>query len=377
MQPDKCRFVLRLLQISPGFISVLFNELKVAPRFCNCWGPEILTFEQATLYAPIISFLFVYLPSIFYVLIININIFGLKKFSEKFFESPLLFIFPLFTSFSFHKTIEEPVEEIPLSKNKPRANSMPIINSPRISRDGVSKMNIRFEGETKISNFCTGSLPSNSIISDRRNKKRGMIEMSTLMPRMKKSSSLPELRMPQSQEKTGRKKTSTKSIKSAQPIFSLFHSNILYILFLFGYFTCIGGDLIMQWAKNRFISKNTKIFVSIFIVNIFLWIDFNVTFSKKLKPQRRRKENVCEAFLQDSTHLAFCIIIAPIVLFTRWIRSGFILYLKGRCLLNQVIFIFRQVIFIFDVVFIFQVVFIFMIVFTFEVIFIFEAVFIF
>ena len=306
------------------------------------------------MYAPIISFSFIYLPSIFYVLVININIFGLKKFSAKFFESPLLFIFPLFTSFSFHKTIEETVEEMPEIKNKQRANSMPIINSTRRSREGVSKTNIRFEDETKISNICAGSLASNSILSHRRNKKRGMIEMSTLRPKMKKISSLPELKMPQSQEKTGRKKTSTKSIKSEQPIFSRFHSNILYILFLFGYFTCIGGDLIMQWAKNRSISKNTKIFVSIFIINIFLWIDFNVTFSKKLKPKRRRKENVCEAFLQDSTHLAFCIIIAPIVLFTRWIRSGFILYLKGRCLLNQVVFIFRQVIFIFDVVFSFH-----------------------
>ena len=126
--------------------------------------------------------------------------------------------------------------------------------------------------------------------------------------------------------KVCKKKTSITSIKSEEPMFSRFHSNILYILFLFGYFTCIGGDLIMQWARNSSISKNTKIFVSIFIVNVFLWIDFNVNFSRKLKSHRRRQESFCEAFLQDSTHLVFCIVIAPIILFTRWIRSGLYYY---------------------------------------------------
>ena len=111
-----------------------------------------------------------------------------------------------------------------------------------------------------------------------------------------------------------------KSRKSDQPNFSLIHSNNLYFLFLLGFFICFGGDLVMQWAKNGYVTENTKLFLSIFIVNIFLWIDFSVNFSKKLEP-RGRQDCFCETFLADSTHLLFCIILAPVILCTRWIRS--------------------------------------------------------
>ena len=137
---------------------------KSISTFCYNTGPEILTFQQATLYAPLFLISMVFFPSILYILIINVNIFGFKKFFEKFFENPLLFIFPLFTSFSFNKIVEKTPEDITQKKNKIRANSMPLINSIEHSlekgNEEVFGSNLTFETETSISKKITGFLIS-------------------------------------------------------------------------------------------------------------------------------------------------------------------------------------------------------------------------
>ena len=79
---------------------------KQVNHFCYNIGPEILTFDQATLYAPILLISWLYLPSILYVLILSLKTFGVKKCIEHFFENPVVFVFPIFTSFFFNHDIE-------------------------------------------------------------------------------------------------------------------------------------------------------------------------------------------------------------------------------------------------------------------------------
>ena len=149
----------------PGVLYVNGSYINDPKNFCDPRGPEILTFKQATLYAPLILISMVYLPSIIYVLFINFNIVGLKKFFEKFFENPLLFIFPLFTSFSFHKVIKETHGKMIPKKRKTRAKSMPLLNSmkhtlPGKPHDEEIRTKISFESESPISNIFTGSFNS-------------------------------------------------------------------------------------------------------------------------------------------------------------------------------------------------------------------------
>ena len=84
--------------------------------------PEILTFKQATLYAPIILITILYLPSFFYVLKISFKFFGSKNWFKNFFENPVLFIFPLLTSFSFYEILTE-------SRLKPQKKTQEIESS--------------------------------------------------------------------------------------------------------------------------------------------------------------------------------------------------------------------------------------------------------
>ena len=158
------------------------------------------------------------------------------------------------------------------------------------------------------------------------NERSENFEMSKLRPRIKRVRSCPQLQVNLRMEmllkdSKEERKLCRKSIESNEPNFSLIHSNFLYLMFLLGFFASFGGDIMMQWAKNGDVSKNTKAFMFIFAINIFLWIDFNCNFSKKLK-SHRRQGCLCETFLQDSTHLLFCIILAPIILIIRWFRLG-------------------------------------------------------
>ena len=70
-----------------------------------CANAEILNFDTATLYAPLFMICILYLPSFLCVLILSFRFFGWKKWREQFFENPVLFIFPIWTSFSFYKNL--------------------------------------------------------------------------------------------------------------------------------------------------------------------------------------------------------------------------------------------------------------------------------
>ena len=70
-----------------------------------CVKSEILNFDTATLYAPLFMICLLFLPSFLFVLFLSFRFFGWKKWGEQFFENPVLFIFPIWTSFSFYKTL--------------------------------------------------------------------------------------------------------------------------------------------------------------------------------------------------------------------------------------------------------------------------------
>ena len=70
-----------------------------------CVKSEILNFDTATLYAPLFMICLLFLPSFLFVLFLSFRFFGWKKWGEQFFENPVLFIFPIWTSFSFYKNL--------------------------------------------------------------------------------------------------------------------------------------------------------------------------------------------------------------------------------------------------------------------------------
>ena len=120
-------------------------------------------------------------------------------------------------------------------------------------------------------------------------------------------------------------KISTKFFNSSAPNFSLFHSNILYLCFFVGTFFCLAADSLLQLEKNHFINDITKLFLALFLINILLWIDFNINFSKSTRSSIR-KYKLCEDICQDTTHLLFCLVIAPFLWIAKLIRFEYSMF---------------------------------------------------
>jgi hypothetical protein len=233
-------------------------------QFCYDIGTELLTFNQGTLHIPIFFISLLYLPSIFFVLMLSLKSFSVKKIFEKFFEDPVLYLFPIFTSFYFDHTIE--TNKIKDFGNKITGRSQPVARSCSIN---LMPTKDDYEEKTKSISLCC--LQSVEAISH--DMQRTPPE--TTNKKLKKTQSLPDLRQIRSLSEERCLDTALnpavvtspkligKSTRTDEPNFSLLNSNILYLLFFVGSFTCLGADMALQFAKNKFIKSNTKLLFSL------------------------------------------------------------------------------------------------------------------
>ena len=196
---------------------------------------------------------------------------SLRKLIEKFFDDPVLYLFPVFESFYFNHTIETTKSKDLGNKNTKRKTT--------IARSySINLMSMKDNYEEKTKSIYIGCLLSDeanthdmaTTTSERTNKK------------VKKTQSLPDLRSIDSlseescseialnQAVVNNPKWVGKSTKTEEPNFSLLHSNILYLLFFAGTLTSLLADMVLQRAKNKFIRNDTKMFVPFFVANILL-----------------------------------------------------------------------------------------------------------
>ena len=271
---------------SPG----TYNQVEYF--FCYNRGPEILTFNQATVAAPLILISFLYLPSVIYVLILSFRFNGSKNFFEKLFKNPVLFLFPLLTSFSFYKIVErnetEPAEIENMRKIQSLAHSQGIsmIRLEELNKDDEKKNPTSNEEIKKQNVFSIGKLPAEDDTN--------IATTSGIKTQVKKNPTIPD---PQANnfisEESNREMTNNPTAVNKtnawtnEPNFSLLQSNILYLMFFLGSFLCLGADMIVQKARNGFISNNTQFFLSILLLNIILWIDFNFKVFRKARTAGR------------------------------------------------------------------------------------------
>ena len=62
-----------------------------------------LSFTEATVYAPLILIVVLYLPTMIYIVFISIRFYGLKNWINDIFNDPVYFLFPILTSLSFYE----------------------------------------------------------------------------------------------------------------------------------------------------------------------------------------------------------------------------------------------------------------------------------
>ena len=177
-----------------------------------------------------------------------------RKLIEQFFQDPVLYVFPIFTSFYFNHTIEtNKRKEKKGNKNTKRRTTIACSYS-------IDLTAMKDNYELKANSISLGCLLS--VEADTNDMPRTTSERTN--KKLKKTQSLPDLRSIDSlseescaeialnQAVVNNPKWVGKSTKTDKPNFSLLHSNILYLLFF---------AWTLTRAKNKFIRNNTKMFV--------------------------------------------------------------------------------------------------------------------
>ena len=188
--------------------------------FCAERNPS-LSFTEATVYAPLILILILYLPTLTYIIFKGIGFYGLKNCFNEIINDPVYFIFPLFTSFSFYEmskfNCQENYEKNELSvlQNDPPSNSQKVDSTEQhgdlvdIDEEGIETIEDTFETTIATKDKITAAL------------KRNDHSLSV------------------AQEKQ----------------FSIRQSNILFFIFCVSSSLCTFGDLLHQWMRGKNVTQ--------------------------------------------------------------------------------------------------------------------------
>ena len=110
------------------------------------------------------------------------------------------------------------------------------------------------------------------------------------------------------------------------PRFSFYQSNILYILFLLGFASCIILDVLVQFGRKGWrinsISEVTRWAVAILLVNIGLWIDFMIgtTRRNKILESNNQDSSWLNDLISFSSNSLVCISLLPFFLIGKIFR---------------------------------------------------------
>ena len=196
----------------------------------------LVTFTQATLVLPLFTLGFLFLPTVLYIFMLNIGKFYKDM---RVTDIAYLFIFPVFTSLCYHKTKTK--------RKKERSTRL---------RHQSSKTRQPFQ----------------------------------------RSQSAPALSMAEKKDDQTKRPHSaiayiTVESKEATVKFSLFHSNIIYVMFVVGTTIIFTMDIAIQLEKRGWLSPITKAVLAIFTLNTILWLDFNYS--------RRKARVIFESFVAE------------------------------------------------------------------------------
>ena len=189
-----------------------------ANYFCNGFANP-LSFTEATVYAPLILILILYLPTITYIIFKGIGFYGLKNCINEMINDPVYFIFPIFTSFSFYEMSKVNCQEnyeknkLAVLQNDLPSNAQKVDTTEQhgdqvdidIEEDGIETIE-----ETVVTTIAT---KDNVTAAHKRNNHSQSVE----------------------QEKQ----------------FSIRQSNTLFFLFCVSSCLCTFGDLWHQWMRGK------------------------------------------------------------------------------------------------------------------------------
>ena len=211
-----------------------------------------MTFNQATVVAPLFLISVLFLPTIFYVLVQSIKFYGWgwANWLTSFLDDPVLFLFPILTSMSFYE-----YDTADISVNEPKEDE----NIPEVPPEAL-EMNEGTEDNIKIGLRTGGVYIGEEIIIEDLEVEDNDCEIIEVVEVEEDPDNLPLENVANIQHWSGVnedaiEKRDKEELKGQKIIFSKSQSNILYLLFALGASVCIGGDISIQVYRSSHLTS--------------------------------------------------------------------------------------------------------------------------
>ena len=229
-----------------------------------------MTFNQATVVAPLFLISVLFLPTIFYVLVQSIKFYGwgLANWLTSFLDDPVLFLFPILTSMSFYEydtadiTIHEPKEDE---------------NIPEVPAEAQEK-NEDTEDNNEVDLRTGGVYIGDEIIIEDLEAEDNDYEIIEVVEVEENPDNLQLENVANIQHcgvnEDAIEKRDTEELKGQKIIFSKRQSNILYLLFALGASVCIGVDISIQVYRSSHLTSIMHYILPVCLGNLLLWVDF-------------------------------------------------------------------------------------------------------
>ena len=205
-------------------------ELSISLTKLTSQEGNVLSFTEATVYAPLILIVILYLPTMIYIVFISIRFYGLKNWINEIIYDPVYFLFPILTSLSFY-------EKTKLKDRENQGKNRKLLVHQNVSPNNSQKVETS-EQNGNIDNVeisgvhFQSSENSNFTITD----DDAIVRVESTITTFNEMTV--EVEVVLQSEETKKK-------------FSVRQSNSLYLLFCISTSLCIWGDLWHQSKRGR------------------------------------------------------------------------------------------------------------------------------
>lgn len=284
-------------------------------EFCRT---EFLSFTYDTLYAPIFLICTLYGPTLLYVIFLSIKFHGWKRYFSKILEDPIYLIFPIFTNISFYNNEDQSSQGNKSSKENSFLSSSKISKTQQTLWIGLVQTPAIIVAIKVKDNHIGESLDiEDTYVEDSVDEdvgdENGDNEVFDKIEELEDG----EVR---DEDVQGNIQTMViEPIRYEEPkqklhTFSLYQSNVLYLLYVSGFSVSVFLDVYIQYARKGWdIHVSTTYCVILLFINIFLWLDFVREFlRKKIEDNNNQPKNWLYDTVIFSTNSLMCLILLPV-----------------------------------------------------------------